>query len=241
MLLFTVTSPLSQPLLHPRHLPHQWIPCPSILPAKLHSSSAPSHPHSGRIPRPTPILRSHSLCDCERGWQRCSFLRGGELGGALEGSIATGKIEDTVVEHRWADDPPVRLPLSTCPSRPRLQGHELLLQVLLWAIGPEEPDQRGYPDVCICANALSRQEDRAVPGWLGSPAVHLVPGGEDDVEQLLPNAQIEEPSEDALWNAADIHTQESDHLNSRTYFPLNGRLLCREEPGTDHIETGANQ
>ena len=92
----------------------------------------------------------------------------------------------------------MRLPLGTCPSRPRLQGHELLLQVLLRAIGPEEPDQWRYPDVGIGANALSGQENRAVPGGLGSPAVHLVPGGEDDVEQLLSNAQIEEPSEDSL-------------------------------------------
>lgn len=135
----------------------------------------------------------------------------------------------------------MRLPLSTCSSYPRLQGHELLLQVLLRAIGPQKPDQWSYPDVGIGANALSRQENRPVPGGLGSPVVHLVQGGEDDVEQLLPNAQIEEPSEDSLRNAADIHPQESDQLNSRAYFPVNGRLLCREEPGTDHIEAGANK
>ena len=46
------------------------------------------------------------------------------------------------------------------------------------------------------------------------------------MEQLLPNAQIEESLKDIVLNAADIHTQEPDQLNTLAHFPINGCLLC---------------
>ena len=162
MLFFTIASPLPQPLLHPKHLSHQLVPRPPVFSTEFHSGSPSSHPDSGRIPRSTSILRRNRIRDREIRYQHCPFLRWGELGGVLEGSDTAGQIEDTIIEHRWADDPSVCLPLSTCPPGASLQGHELFLQVLVWAIGSQESDQWSYPDVGLSPNALSRQEDRTI-------------------------------------------------------------------------------
>lgn len=64
---------------------------------------------------------------------------------------------------------------------------------------------------------------------------------ENDVEQLLPNAQIKESRKDFVLDAANLHSEESDQLNSIAYFPIDGSLLCRKESRIDYIEIGSNK